>query len=141
MSFRVGIDIGGTFTDAISVDDAGLMESAKSPTTPQDLTVGAMKVIDELARHCRLSRRQFLGQVATIVHGTTTGTNVLITRTGPKLGLIATKGHRDVIQLRRVPKEDMYDWRHPFPEPFIPRYLRLGIEERIGSQGQVVGTI
>src|SRR4030066_2013886 len=124
MSFRVGIDIGGTFTDAISVDDTGLTHTAKSPTTPRDLTIGFFNVIDGVARQYNLSRRQFLSQIATIVHGTTTGTNILITRSGPKLGLIATKGHRDVLQLRRVPKEDMYDWRHPFPEPFIPRYLR-----------------
>lgn len=137
MSFRVGIDTGGTFTDAISVDEKGSMITAKVPTTPQDLSVGTINAIDALARMNNLDRRQFLSQVASIVHGTTLGNNIIITRSGPKLGLIATKGHPDAIHLRRVPKEDMFNWRIPFPEPLVSRYLRVEVEERIDSRGNV----
>jgi N-methylhydantoinase A len=138
MSFRIGIDIGGTFTDPVSIDDKGSMKTAKVPTTPEDLTVGVKNSFSMLAELNGLSLNAFLKQVTTIVHGTTVGTNLIVQRSGPKLGLIATRGHRDVLQLRRVPKENMYDWRHPFPEPLIPRYLRVEVEERIGSKGEVL---
>jgi N-methylhydantoinase A len=137
MTYRVGIDVGGTFTDAISVDDKGFTQTAKAPTTPHDLTLGTMNVIDNLAKRNNLDRHQFLGQVSTIVHGTTTGTNIIATRVGPKMGLICTKGHRDVIQFRRVAKDNMYEWRVDFPEVLVPRYLRVEIEERINGQGKV----
>lgn len=138
MAFRVGIDTGGTFTDAISVDDKGLTQTAKAATTPHDLMIGTANVIDGLARRNGMNQRQFLNQVLTIVHGTTLGTNIIHTRVGPKLGLIATKGHRDVIQLRRVLPKNMYDWRRPFPEPLVRRYLRVEVEERIGAYGEVI---
>jgi len=137
MAFRVGIDVGGTFTDAISVDDKGFTQTGKAPTTPRDLTIGTMNVIDILAGRNNLDRRQFLSQVSTIVHGTTTGTNIIATRVGPKMGLLCTKGHRDVIQFRRVTKDNMYDWRVDFPEVLVPRYLRVEIEERIDARGNV----
>jgi len=137
MAYRVGIDTGGTFTDAISVDDKGVTQTAKASTTPHDLTIGTMNVIDNLARRNSLDRKQFLNQVSTIVHGTTTGTNIIHTRVGPKLGLLCTKGHRDVIQFRRVAKDNMYDWRVDFPEVLVPRYLRVEIEERIDAHGNI----
>ncbi len=137
MAYRVGIDTGGTFTDAISVDDKGFTQTAKASTTPNDLTIGTMNAIDNLARRNNLDRKQFLNQVSTIVHGTTTGTNIIHTRVGPKLGLLCTKGHRDVIQFRRVAKDNMYDWRVDFPEVLVPRYLRVEIEERTDVQGNV----
>lgn len=138
MSFRVGIDTGGTFTDGISVDDNGNLVTAKTPTIPDDLAQGTMNVIDALAKRNNMDLGQFLGQITTIVHGTTQGTNVIITRAGPKLGLIATEGYRDVIQLRRVVVENMFDWRHPYPEPLVPRYLRVTVKERVDSQGSVI---
>jgi len=137
MAYRVGIDTGGTFTDAISVDDKGVTQTAKASTTPHDLTIGTMNVIDNLARRNKLDRKQFLSQVSTIVHGTTTGTNIIHTRVGPKLGLLCTKGHRDVIQFRRVAKDNMYDWRVDFPEVLVPRYLRVEIEERVDAHGNI----
>ena len=138
MSFRVGIDTGGTFTDGISVDDKGNLVTAKTPTIPKDLAQGTMNAIDALAKRNNMDLKQFLGQVTTIVHGTTQGTNVIITRSGPKLGLIATEGHRDIIQLRRVIVDNMFDWRHPYPEPLVPRYLRVGVKERVDSRGDVI---
>ncbi|MFC1867583.1 hydantoinase/oxoprolinase family protein [Thermodesulfobacteriota bacterium] len=137
MGFRVGIDTGGTFTDAISVDDNGVTQTAKASTTPGNLIVGATNVLDALAQRNGMSRKEFLGQVTTIVHGTTTGTNIIHTRVGPKMGLICTKGHKDVIQIRQVPKEEMYDWKHNFPEVLVPRYLRKEVIERLDKNGKV----
>ena len=138
MGFRVAIDTGGTFTDSVSVNEHGDLAAVKTPTVLKNLAEGTINAVDALARRNSLSREQFLGQVETIVHGTTQGTNVIITRTGPKLGIIATEGHSDILQLRRVIKENIYDWRKPFPQPLVPRHLRVGVKERIDSKGNVV---
>lgn len=137
MSFRVAIDTGGTFTDAISVDEKGVMVTVKTPTLPKDLARGTINSITALARANGKEPGAFLGEVVTIVHGTTQGTNVIITRSGPDLGLIATKGHRDVLQLRRVARDNLFDWRKDFPEPLVPRYLRMEVEERVNSKGEI----
>lgn len=137
MAYRIAIDVGGTFTDAIALDEKGNTNTAKVPTTPSDRSVGTMNAIDVLAKIHNLNRRQFLSKVSTIVHGTTTGTNIIATRVGPKMGLLCTKGHRDVIQMRRVAKDNMYDWRVDFPEVLVPRYLRVEIEERLDARGNV----
>ena len=137
MAYRISIDIGGTFTDGICVDASGNMVTAKAPTTPENLTDGAINVIDSLARLCNLDRRQLLNQTSSIVNGTTAGTNAIVTRSGAKLGLICTKGFPDVIELRIVPKEDMFNWRMPFPKPLVPRRLRVEVEERVDSKGEV----
>ncbi|MBW1800707.1 MAG: hydantoinase/oxoprolinase family protein [Deltaproteobacteria bacterium] len=137
MNFRVAIDTGGTFTDAISIDEFGNMVTAKAPTTPKDLVVGTINAMEALAKRNDMDRKAFLAQVTSIVHGTTLGTNVIITRSGPKLGLIATEGHKDVLALPRIPKEDMWDWRKPQPQPLVPRYLRTEVRERVDARGEV----
>src|SRR5512135_1099994 len=137
MSFRVGIDTGGTFTDGFAIDDLGNPTQAKVDTTPADLKAGIFNCLDELARQYNLNRQTFLGQVETLIHGTTEGTNAIIARSGPRMGIIATRGHADTIQLRRVPKTNMWDWRQPYPQPLVARHLRVGVEGRIDSQGNV----
>jgi N-methylhydantoinase A len=137
MSFRIAIDTGGTFTDAISVDEKGVMVTSKTPTMPKNLAQGTINSITALAKANGKKTEEFLKEVVTIVHGTTQGTNVIITRSGPELGLIASKGHRDVIQLRRVTRENLFDWRKDFPEPLVPRYLRVEVEERVNSKGEI----
>lgn len=137
MDFRISIDTGGTFTDALSLDEKGNMVTAKVPTTPRDLVRSTKNAIDSLAKHNKLSRKQLLSQAATIVHGTTQGTNVILTRSGPRVGIITTDGHRDILALRRVPKEDMFNWRMPQPEPLVVRYLRTEVKERVDSRGEV----
>jgi N-methylhydantoinase A len=137
MSFRIAIDTGGTFTDAISVDEKGRMVTAKTPTVPKDLAQGTINSIKALAKANSKTPEEFLEEVVTIVHGTTQGTNVIITRSGPVLGLISTKGHKDILQLRRVARENLFDWRKDFPEPLVPRYLRVEVEERVNSKGEI----
>ena len=138
MSFRILIDTGGTFTDGVCVDEKGNLFTAKAPTTPENLTLGTMETISALAMLCGLDRKELLAQATTMVNGTTAGTNAVLTKQGPKLGIIGTKGFPDVIELRRAPKVDMFDWRMPFPRPLVPRRLRVEVEERINKRGEVL---
>jgi N-methylhydantoinase A len=138
MAYRILIDTGGTFTDGVCVDDKGSLFTAKSPTTPEDLTTGTMNVVDALAKLCGLERKELLSVTTTVVNGTTAGTNAVLTKQGAKVGIICTKGFPDVIELRRVPKIDMFNWRMPFPEPLVPRRLRAEVEERINKRGQII---
>lgn len=138
MAYRISIDNGGTFTDGVCVDDNGNMVTSKAPTTPEDLSIATINVIDNLAKLCKMERRQLLSQTNTIVNGTTAGTNAIITRSGAKLGIIGTKGFPDVIELRRAPKEGMFNWRMPFPEPLVPPRLRVEVEERVDSKGIIL---
>jgi N-methylhydantoinase A len=138
MSYRVSIDIGGTFTDAFALDEHGNPTQSKVVTTPKDLKVGVLNCIEELAHQYNLSRQEFLSQVEILTHGTTRGTDAVIGRSGPRMGIIATKGHADTIQLRRIPKTNMWDWRLPYPQPLVARHLRVGVEERVDSRGNVL---
>jgi N-methylhydantoinase A len=138
MRFRVSIDVGGTFTDGFAIDDGGNPTQAKVLTTPVDLKVGVLNCLDDLAKQCVMDRRTFLGKVETLIHGTTQGTDAILSRSGPRMGLIATKGHVDTLQLRRIPKTSMWDWRQPYPQPLVARHLRVGVEERVDSKGQVL---
>jgi hypothetical protein len=96
-----------------------------------------MNVVDALASLCGLERKGLLSQTTTLVNGTTAGTNAVLTKQGAKLGIICTQGFPDVIELRRVPKIDMFNWRMPFPKPLVPRRLRVEVEERINKRGEV----
>jgi N-methylhydantoinase A len=138
MGYRVGIDIGGSFTDSFAIDDAESPAEAKTATDPQDLKAGVLKCLDELAGQFNLDRRQFLSRCEAIVHATTQGVDAIAARSGPKIGLIATGGHSDAIQLRRIRKDNMWDWRRPCPQPLVPRHLRVGIEERVDSGGNIL---
>jgi N-methylhydantoinase A len=138
MSYRVSIDVGGTFTDGFAIDDQGYPAQAKVVTTSSDLKAGVLNCLDELAKQYNLSRQTFLSNLERLIHGTTQGTNAINARSGPRMGIIATKGHADTIQLRRVPKTNMWDWRLPYPQPLVARHLRVGVEERLDSQGTVL---
>jgi len=138
VGFRISIDTGGTFTDGVCVDDQGDLFTAKSPTTPHDLTIGTLNVVDGLAEICGLDRQTLLSQTTALINGTTAGTNAILTKQGAKVGIICTKGFPDVIELRRAPKVDMFDWRMPFPKPLVERRLRVEVEERINKEGKII---
>ncbi|HKK28880.1 MAG TPA: hydantoinase/oxoprolinase N-terminal domain-containing protein, partial [Alphaproteobacteria bacterium] len=98
--FRIGIDVGGTFTDLVAVDDLGGVTFAKAPSTPADQSVGVMDGLERLARSVGLTLSDLLGQTERIVHGTTVATNALLERKGATVGLLTTEGHRDVLEMR-----------------------------------------
>jgi N-methylhydantoinase A len=135
--YRIGIDVGGTFTDLVAVDDFGKTTLAKVPSTPADPSVGVLDGLRLLAEELGLERRALLAETERIVHGTTVATNALIERRGAKVGLLTTEGHRDVIEMREGLKDDRYNLRLPPPEQLVPRKLRLGVRERMRADGRV----
>jgi N-methylhydantoinase A len=135
--FTIGIDVGGTYTDLVAIDDSGRTVFAKSPSTPLDQSIGVMAGLRELARRLNLTRADMLGLTDRIVHGTTVATNALLERKGAKVALLTTEGHRDVIEMREGLKGDRYDLRSPPPEPLVPRELRFGVRERLKPSGEV----
>src|SRR6516165_4622163 len=137
MNFTIGIDVGGTFTDLVAIDQNGATVFAKSPSTPADQSIGVMAGLDELARRLNLRREQMLGLTERIVHGTTVATNALLERKGARVALLTTDGHRDVIEMREGLKPDRYDLHTPPPEPLVPRELRFGVRERSKADGQI----
>jgi N-methylhydantoinase A len=138
MTLLIGIDVGGTYTDLVAIDEAGATVFAKSPTTPADQSIGVMAGLDELARRLKSTRAQMLASADRIVHGTTVATNAILERKGAKVALVTTEGHRDVIEMREGLKADRYDLRSPPPEPLVPRELRFGVRERLRPNGEVL---
>ena len=137
MNFTIGIDVGGTYTDLVAIDQSGATVFAKSPSTPADQSIGVMAGLDELARRLKLTRAEMLGLTQRIVHGTTVATNALLERKGAKVALLTTEGHRDVIEMREGLKPDRYDLHTPPPEPLVPRELRFGVRERLKVDGSI----
>ena len=135
--FTIGIDVGGTYTDLVAIDEHGNTVFAKSPSTPADQSVGVMAGLEELARRLNFSRTGMLAQTDRVVHGTTVATNALLERKGAKVALLTTEGHRDVIEMREGLKDNRYDLRSPPPPPLVPRELRFGVKERLKANGEV----
>ncbi len=136
MTYRVGIDIGGTFTDfALLKDDSVVLE--KTLSTPEDHSLGVMEGLEKLAAQEALSLGDFLEKVEAIIHGTTIADNTLIEMNGAVTGLLTTEGFRDEFELRRGFKEDIWDVRLLPPQPIAPRRRRLTVPERILADGSV----
>src|SRR5438270_7106503 len=135
--FTIGIDVGGTYTDLVAIDENGRTVFAKSPSTPSDQSIGVMAGLDEIARRLKLTLREMLADTDRLVHGTTVATNALLERKGAKTALLTTAGHRDVIEMREGLKGDRYDLRSPPPEPLVRRELRFGVRERLNPGGDI----
>src|SRR5580700_10234597 len=128
---RVGVDIGGTFTDLVVLDEAtGSLERTKTLTTPRAPEDGFLTAVAD--QHIDLD------EVSHFLHGTTLVTNLIIERTGAKVGLITTEGFRDVLEIQRSYRDELYDLQWDKPRPLVPRYLRLTIDERIDPDGSVI---
>ena len=134
---RIGIDVGGTFTDIVLIDDAsGEIHYTKVLTTHGDLAKGVIGGIDKILGMVDNS----FDQVDYVVHGTTIGTNALIERKGARTGLLTTEGMRDILEIGRIerPAAGLYDIFVDTPLPLVPRHLRLDVTERVGVDGEVV---
>jgi N-methylhydantoinase A len=134
---RIGIDVGGTFTDLVAIDTGGATVLAKVPSTPEDPSLGVLDGLAQLAGRLGLDLSALLGATERIVHGTTVATNALLERKGAKTGLLTTAGHRDVIEMREGLKDERYNLRMPPPEQLVPRHLRLGVKERMRADGRI----
>jgi N-methylhydantoinase A len=135
--WRIGIDVGGTFTDLAAVDERGRIVIAKCASTPRDQSEGLVEGLRLLAAECGTDLAGLLRATERIVHGTTVATNALLERKGATVGLLTTEGHRDVIEMREGLKDDRYNVRMPPPVPLVPRARRLGVRERVAFDGRV----
>lgn len=138
MEYVIGIDIGGTFTDLVCIDQQGHVTTAKVPSTPSDPAIAVIDGLRKLGNMLEGDTRRFLEKVARICHGTTVSTNTVLTWTGAKVGLLCTKGFRDILGIRCGIRENPYDFTIPQPEPLAPRYLRFPVEERVIWNGDVL---
>lgn len=138
MKYKLGIDVGGTFTDFILISESGETFTHKTLSTPDDPSKGVLSGMNDLAEFVNSDIELFVGNIDTIVHGTTVATNALLTLQGAKTALITTKGFRDALEMRRGIREEQYDNHYHNVTPLVPRYLRLTIDERIDAQGKVV---
>ncbi|MEY2424060.1 MAG: N-methylhydantoinase [Acidimicrobiaceae bacterium] len=136
--YRIGCDVGGTFTDLICVTPAGEVVLDKTPTTLDDQSIGVMNGMRQLAERFGLSLEEFCHQLEIVVHGTTTADNTMIEMNGAPTGLLVTRGHRDEIEMRRVHKEEIWDPSYPAPEPIARRRVRIPIPERCAYDGEVL---
>ena len=134
--YRIGIDVGGTFTDLVAVDEQGRVTLAKAASTPEDQSLGVMDGLDRLAEALSLDRPTLLARTQIIVHGTTVATNALIEHKGARVGLLTTQGHRDIVEMREGLKDDRYNLRQPPPVQLVPRQLRHGVRERMRPDGR-----
>src|SRR5438045_1698120 len=134
--YRIGVDVGGTFTDLVAIDEGGLTTLAKVPSTPEDPSLGVVEGLSQLAGRFGVDRAALLRDTERIVHGTTVATNALLEHKGARLGLLTTEGHRDVVEMREGLKDDRYNLRMPPPEQLVPRRLRLPVRERIRADGR-----
>src|SRR5271166_4231482 len=133
--YRIGLDIGGTFSDFILVDDTTrAVRLHKCLTTPRDPSLAALAGLMELTAEAGLD----LADIDDLVHGTTLVTNAIIERRGAKVGLLTTKGFRDILEMGIEQRYDIYDLFLEFPEPLVPRALRRGIDERVTRDGTVL---
>ncbi len=143
--FYVGTDIGGTFTDAVVLEESGNRRVFKAPTTPQDRSLGVLEVLKVAAAAYGLEAEAFIRQIKLFSHGTTTATNALIERKGVRTGLITTKGFGDTLLIQRT----MGSWAgmgdefthysiRTNPAPIIPKQLIREVTERIDYKGQVI---
>ena len=135
--YKIGIDVGGTFTDFVVTEEGGQPRFFKTQTTPDDPSIGVMNGLQEAASAYKLTLDQFLGATDLVIHGSTVATNTLVERKGATVGLITTDGFRDLLEMREGLKEDRYNLRMKMVEPLAARYLRVGVPERVRASGAV----
>lgn len=133
--WRIGVDIGGTFTDMVLVDAVGRMQVFKEPSVSVDPAKGVTATIDAAARAFGISREAFLKGCNMFVHGSTVATNTILEKKGAKVGLIVTEGFRDSLEIRCGIRFHQWDHRAANPETLVPRYLRMPVRGRLDSNG------
>jgi N-methylhydantoinase A len=132
---KLGIDIGGTFTDFVLLDEEkGWMEVGKCLTTPEDPSQAVVNGFTEILQRTGIP----VEEIFTAIHGTTLVTNTLIERKGAKTGLITTKGFRDILEMGNEFRYELYDLKIELPQPLVPRHLRFGVSERMTKDGKVL---
>lgn len=138
MRYKIGIDVGGTFTDFLLTRSDGQSRTYKVLSTPKDPSIATIQGISEMAQDERASLKAFLCAVDVIVHGTTVTTNAVLTYGGAKTGLLTSTGVRDALEMRRGIREEQYNNRYSNVAPLVPRYLRLPVSGRLDYAGKEI---
>ncbi|MFM9971890.1 MAG: hydantoinase/oxoprolinase N-terminal domain-containing protein, partial [Burkholderiales bacterium] len=146
MSYFIGTDIGGTFTDLVMLSDAGEVTIVKAPTTPDDRTRGVLDAMDLAAKSLGLTRDKLIAQLDYFAHGTTAATNAFIERKGAKTGLLTTRGFADILAVQRcmagwagmLDHEIAHYSARSTPQPIVPRALIEEVDERVDYKGRVI---
>jgi N-methylhydantoinase A len=125
---RLGIDVGGTFTDLVALSGERLV-TAKVPSTPHDQSEGAMRAVETAGVEG--------GEVVALAHGMTVATNALLERSGARIGFVTTEGFRDLLEIARQNRPALYDLTRNRPPPLAPRELCFGVRERMGPEGEI----
>ena len=141
MRYKIGIDVGGTFTDFLLTRSDGQSGTYKVLSTPRDPSIATMQGVAEMAADEGLSLKDFLTAVDVIVHGTTVTTNAVLTYTGAKTGLLTTNGVRDALEMRRGIREEQYNNRYVNVKPLVPRYLRVPMSGRLDYAGTEISPL
>ena len=139
--WRIGVDVGGTFTDLVLADARGATWVAKVPSVPVDPSRGVIAAVERLADDLDRSVRELLGPCALFVHGSTIATNTMLEAKGATVGLVATQGFRDTLEIRRGLREDQFNHRAPYAPVLVPRYLRKSIPGRIDAAGTEIAPL
>jgi N-methylhydantoinase A len=137
-NYKVGIDVGGTFTDFVLAFEDGSSRVYKVLSTPEDPSIATIRGLEEMASDLKLGLKGFLREVSAIIHGTTVTTNAVLTRTGAKTALLTTRGVRDALEMRRGIREEQYNNRYKNVVPLVERYLRIPIDERMDYKGEPI---
>jgi len=141
MRYKIGIDVGGTFTDFLLTRSDGQSGTYKVLSTPRDPSIATMQGIAEMAKDEGMSLKDFLAAVDVIVHGTTVTTNAVLTYTGAKTGLLTSNGVRDALEMRRGIREEQYNNRFTNVKPLAPRYLRVPVGGRLDYRGTEIAPL
>lgn len=133
--FRIGVDVGGTFTDIVVIDAASRIHAFKSPSNPADPAAGVMASVELAAGMLKVEVATLLAGTELFVHGSTIATNVLLEKKGAKVALLATEGFRDSLEIRRGIRRDVWDHRAPLPHVLVPRHRRFPVRGRMDASG------
>ncbi|MCZ6873531.1 MAG: hydantoinase/oxoprolinase family protein, partial [bacterium] len=133
--WRIGVDVGGTFTDLVLADASGTTWVAKVPSVPADPSRGVLAAVQRIAVDLDMPLGYLLQQCVLFVHGSTIATNTMLEGKGARVGLITTEGFRDALEIRRGLREDQFNHRQPYAPVLVPRYLRKSVPGRIDFDG------
>lgn len=135
---RLSVDVGGTFTDLVVDDGAGLLKVYKSPTTSPDPIEGVLDVVALAAAGEGRTTQALLAATDMFIHSTTRAINAVVTGKTARTAFLTTRGHPDILLVREGGRTDAFNYRIPYPAPYVPRSLTFEVEERIGADGRIV---
>ncbi|MBN9217730.1 MAG: hydantoinase/oxoprolinase family protein [Mesorhizobium sp.] len=138
MTYRISVDTGGTFTDVVVNDGNGNFSIGKSLTTPDRIFEGMRNAMVNVAQDMSTSLEDLLENTSLLIYGTTRATNAIVTKTVAKTALLTTQGFPDVLVLKEGGKFNPHDFSQDYPHPYLPRRHTFEIEERVGSEGQII---